>query len=272
MKWASILKILVFVGMFLLYVLMFVLMGAAILSLMQGATGGSPTGRGGRAPDDTAAGVGIAALVLLIGGGGLALLTFGVQYLLQIIGGLLNCRAPQESGTRGLGISILLCILTPIFVFIVVGAASAIKLPILGAVAQMGGGVIAITEWVLFIIFIHKVGTALDSPELRAKAINFAIWLGVYVFSVIVGICIIGIMGAMAGASIMGAIGNAAAPDGTAEAAQGFGAMAIVAAIIGVGTLIALLIVGLVTLIKYFGMMNAGIRTIRQRLAGAALA
>jgi len=48
--------------------------------------------------------------------------------------------------------------------------------------------------------------------------------------------------------------------------------MAIVAVVVGVGTLVALLIVGLVTLIKYFGMLNAGIRTIRQRLAGAALA
>jgi hypothetical protein len=273
MKWASILKILVAVGMFLLYVAMFVLMGATLLAVL-GSASGSAGPRGGPS-DETAANAAKASIlgfILVLGGFAVAGLTLFVQYILQIIGGILTCRAPQDSGARGLGFGVLFCILTPIFVMLFVAAANLIKLPILGLVGYGGWGIVFMAEWVLFIMFMHRVGTALDSAELRAKAVSFAIWIGVNIACRIAASCLIGIMLYMSFASIMAAIGNATAPDGTSEAATGFSALAIVGVVVIVGTALAILIVDLVLLIKYFGMMNSGIRTIRQRLAGAALA
>jgi hypothetical protein len=267
MRMATIIKILAIAFYFVGLIASALIFGAAMASVVQGSGQGQ-----GSEPNNAAAGAGVLMLVVVFGVIAVYFLMLFIQYVLQVVGGSMALRVPPESGGKGLAIGVLLCILAPIFVVLIVGVANAIRMPILGLLAELGYVMIVLTEWVLFILFMHKVGTALDSAELRARAVNFGIWFGVNLASSLAGGCLIGIMIFMSFASLLGAFANTAAPDGTREAAQGFGAMAIVAVVVGVGTFVALLIIGLVTLIKYFGMMNAGIRTIRQRLAGAALA
>lgn len=243
------------------------LFGAAVASLVPRVQGS------GGQPSNAAAGAGVVMLVVVFGVVGIFLVALLAQYVLQVIGGFITLGTPPESGAKGLAIGVVVCLLVPIGSFFIrIVDALATGGSFIGAAAAFLQLIAIIVEWVLFVMFMHCVGTSLDSSELRSRAVNFGIWLGATFAGSIMATCIIGIMVFMSFASLFGAVANAAAPDGTREAAQGFGALGIIAAVIIVGTVVAWLTVGLVTLIKYFGMMNSGISTIRQRLAGAAVA
>src|SRR5262249_36184925 len=129
-----------------------------------------------------------------------------------------------------------------------------------------------IAEWVFFVLLLHKIGAALDNAELRSRAINFAIWIGIYVLTAFFTVCVV--VGAMF-------MGFAAAFSAASERADGMGGSGSAAsagamfyisiAIVGF-VFLMLLTVFLIMLIKYFGAINCAVGTIRRRLAGAALA
>jgi hypothetical protein len=267
MRMATIIKILVFVFAFLGGIAAFLLMGAAALAAIQSAGA-----RGTQPPDDTAAGVGIAAMVLVGGGALILLLIYFVQYLLQIIGGIFCCRAPQDSGARGLAMGLAACIVFPIIVFLIAFAAGLAKVPVVGNLAQFVQFIAQIAEWVFFVLLLHKIGAALDNAELRSRAINFAIWIGIYVLTAFFTVCVV--VGAMfmGFAAVFSAASERADGMGGSGSAASAGAMFYISIAIVGFVFLMLITVFLIMLIKYFGAINSAVRTIRQRLAGAALA
>jgi hypothetical protein len=264
MKIAAIVKIVATVGVLLLFIIAIVVGGAAIMSAIPSAGG-----RGGSS-NNAAAGIGIAALLLVGGGVLLFYLTLFIQYVLQIVGGVMCISVPPDSGAKGMGIGVLVCLLLPILFFMVQMADAVIQSGIIGPLSQLAQLGVMLVEWVLFILFMRQVAIALQSEELRKRVMSFAIWCGIYIGYALLGICGgIGLAIAFGVFAASSAGSGGPGGGGGGSSGQGLAAMGI-AFIVAIGIFVlGLLVISLVNLVKYFGMLNSAIAVIRRRLAAA---
>jgi hypothetical protein len=201
---------------------------------------------------------------------GIFLLCIGIQYILQIVGGVLCLSAPPESGAKGLGIGVLICTLLPILYVLLIIADQFLQIGVLSMVAALGWLGTILVEMILFVLFLRQVGIALQDEELRKRAMSLAIWWGVFVGDYALTICGGVVLFMVVLGSAIGAAVNVN-PDGSGSSTgtQAYGAMAILGIVVGLVLALVWLVLLIMFLVSYFRAINSGVRVIRGRLAGS---
>jgi hypothetical protein len=213
--------------------------------------------------DGTAGAVGVG---MLVGLGCFALIIGGLLFacfVLEVVGYARWLSVPASAGGYGLAMTTLLCTLAPIVIG-VLSAGSGVALPpdvgeLVGRLLGLANMAAGLTAFICGLLFIRNIGVALDDSPTRSAVLSYVIWIAVFIVVLVLSFCVL-----IAGAMAMGAM--AFNSQGSGNSAAGFGVVGIAA-----GATVGLInfILWIMVIVKYYGMLNAGIRAIDTRAATA---
>jgi hypothetical protein len=170
------------VGVFIVLIAAMLATGAAMLANFFSSVGPP------RASSGNLEAVGAIAIVL-VGLSVLAYLAVLASYILELIGTIFMVQVPDSTGCKAFPIVLVCChgliLACPIFSFLcgLVGAGG------VGGVFNLLAAAAWLTSTIIMLIFLHKVGTLLQSDALCKQVVRYAIWYGVGVGVIVVGVC-----------------------------------------------------------------------------------
>jgi hypothetical protein len=135
-----------------------------------------------------------AILVVFVGLLVLVLLAVLTSWILALIGSIYMLQVPESTGGKPFPITILICMCVVMVYPLLVCAGGLSGATGLGTLGELLSGLAWLTATIMMIIFMHKIGTLLQSDALRKQAVRFAIWYGVTAGVIVVGSCGIGVM------------------------------------------------------------------------------